>query len=282
MRKYISTLICFTLLFAFVIYPFNTAEASKKESENVINSEYPVFDFENGDEIGITYITLKVKTDKVKKGEHKGKTIFTITNETITTYFDGTESVIRETVDEIIQLNNDEALVNDELVDLNAPIATIEQMNMPSIMGGVSYLTSYSDNSVNKLTTMTSYERVKSFWSEEICIFLDPGCGGGSKLSKNAYTSGWQSNNIKWFKSYADQVASARSTINYNVPLLMAALGLTVLTLGSVLGALGSGIAAASFAANIYGAYQDGSSAVSNAYTTLKDDIVNEGSTSPR
>lgn len=258
MKKFIALFLSFCLLFA--ILPANSFAANQE----VLLLEKQKDIYRDGKIIGQSH-------KKITREFVNGITQLKTTE--INKYNDGavTEDVEVMTI-EIV--NKNEAKINGELIDLNQVVYDASEYDLDpfyqlmSSSGGLRNYTTYED--VGSSTTMESASGIKNRLTNGGAVFLDPGYAKDDKISRTTLTNGTNSLAVINFKHYADDVAAARATINVNAPLLAAALGVTVLTAASVIGALTGAITVASFAIAIWDAGSDANRSMGSAYAILQ------------
>lgn len=274
MKKSMSLILCLALFMVFVVAPSNI-------NANSVGLEEPVvrvtthYDPETGEVIGETKAETSVKVSENKDGT---KNIVIVTD-VKTTHVDGTIEEYQN-IDEILYVDESEAYINGAAVDMDQEIKLSDYENNYGIMGGVSYLTSYTQENFPGYGwfagyTMKAYPYVSGGGTTLSGIFMDPGTGGGTQITKYNWLNHSQySSEVRIFMLYADQVATARNNISINVPILLTQLGVAAITVGTLLGLIGSAVAAGITATVIWNDSVAGRNAVENAYDVLNDEIV--------
>lgn len=271
MRRAIAFILTLSLIFA--LSPMQTFAA---KSQELVLLEQQKEIFKDGEIIGTTYrtITRTIIDNKIL-----------LNTKEINNFNDGSVTENSD-VTTIEVINENEAEINGEKYDLNEVIYSdssyentpMNQRSSYTVLGSggrYSYIT-WEDRYTHVLlptpytTTMTTASGIKNRLSIDGAMFLDTGGAKDDAITKSVLTDGPNKLAVINFKHYAGDVVAARNTININAPLLMAALGLTVLTAASVVGAIGGAIGVAGFAAAIWSAGSDANSSMGSAYAILQ------------
>lgn len=277
MKKVLSVLLSLALFMVFVVAPSNASANSTGIGESVkrISTHYHP---ETGEVIGQTEVETFVNVT-----ENKDNTKNIVLTTTVkTTNIDGTTEEYTN-VDNIFYVDETEAYLNGVEVDMDEEIRLSDYENRSSIMstsGGVSWLTSYKQEHIPSFGfiggyTMKAYPYVQNGSTTLTGILMDPGSGGGTEITKYNWLNNSQySDKVRIFMLYADQVLTSRENISISVPILLSQLGVAVLTVGTLLGLIGSAVAAGVTATLIWNESVAGRAAVENAYDVLNDEIV--------
>jgi len=270
MRKTLAFIISLTLIFS--LFPLQ----SHAESQEVILLEKQKEIVEDGEVVGTLYrtITRKITGNKILLNTKEIKK------------YDNGEVLEDSEVTTIEVINENEAKINGEKYDLNEviysepnseAIPTNQMLSNKALeSGGLYTYIKYEDKFIPQLvpdsyvTTMTTASGIKNRLSIAGNAFLDPHGAKDDAITRTQPTNGANKLAIINFKHYAGDVSAARNTINMNVPLLMVALGVTVLSTASVIGAIGGAVSVAGFAVAIWDAGSDADSSMGSAYAILK------------
>lgn len=269
MKKMLTFILSLALIFTLV--PNQAGAESKKD----VLLEVSKAIFEDGEEVGVLHRTITREIDGNKiildtletKEYHNGEVTTSSEITTIETIDENTATINGVAID----LNKELFVAPDSQMDVIQPFS-ITTINS----GGRVGYTSWEDQFISTLipnpyyTKMTSASGIKNRVTSSAAMFLDSGGAKNDAITKTVRTDGSDQVAIINFKHYASDVVSARNTINANVPLLMAALGVTVLTSASVIGAIGGAIGVAGFAIAIWDAGNDANSAMESAYALLQ------------
>ncbi|MFF2531859.1 hypothetical protein ACFVS2_23400 [Brevibacillus sp. NPDC058079] len=257
-KKIIASALAFAVL---------TLSASSIYAEKLPDSENLVDNFsyereikgENNNVIGV------VKTDVTRevKVEEDGTKVITLEKDIVEDYNEG-EDEERKKVDEFIITASGEYYLNGEKLSeefLNQTYTGSEN-TLKASYNGVSggYLAEYDEISKD-------YYKLESYKTTN--FFLDRG-------SAKTYTSTYvgeenHAADIAIFVSKADGVEDARDQVSLLTSALAAELGIAVLTVSTVIGAIAAGGAAAITASELVDASNDGLEDLEDAYNIIKN-----------
>ncbi|WP_059051330.1 hypothetical protein [Paenibacillus senegalimassiliensis] len=219
---------------------------------------------ENNEVIGTKITEASIKVDAVENG-----TLKTITEDIKYNLNDKTLDLTEIYKDEIkiteilIETSGDYYINGEKLSDkfLNTEVNLLGvhdpeiSLNYETESGGNSFLTYYT----NSTTGDAEMFYLKTYLSSYTNFFLDPP-SDKTYIFKHAYIGA----NVSDFKMYANQVASARSTVSAGVATLIAS-GITILTPAVIIGLIGTSAAAL----GVYLGSNSGHEAMQNAQSLL-------------
>lgn len=267
MRKTLAYILCLTLLFA--AFPLSV----NAESREVVLLENQFEIVEDGQVVGNSFktITRTIKNEIVYLNVIEVKQ-----------YDDG--RIIENSEVTTIQLVNDnEAVINGETVYLSDEEYSLEDQNqmtpfyVVNASGGRYSYTTWEDRFDSNyppsphLTSMTSASGLQNRVTNVEAMFLDYGGAKNDAITRIVFKGESEVKDLKVinFKYYAGNVVAARNTINATTPLLMAALGVTVLTSASVIGAIAGTVTVAGLAVAIWDAGNNADSSMATARAIL-------------
>lgn len=269
MKRNIIMVLCLALLFTLV-----TQHKVNAETQEVVLLEKQKEIYANGKIVGKSYSTI-TRTMKGSK--------ITLNKKIKNHYNNG--SITEETeVTTIEIINENVAEINGVEVDMNkvlyvVPNKQVKNNNQwePLNSGGLySYIT-YEDRFYNYSadpykTYMQTASGIKNRLTSKSAMFLESGGAADGAIWRAEYTNGPSALDIRDFKRYAADVENAKETIDQNSVLLAAGLGVAVLTIASVVGAIASAtLTIATFGTAIWDAGSDANDAMASAYTILSN-----------
>lgn len=301
MKKITSLVIALTLIFTSVsqIQAQEVISKNTKTSTQFFSS--PINSIETGDEVGLksyevvttqkndeVIINTKITTQNYATGEkdvkydkstitYKSDKIISINGEEINGIEQEKIASLSKNDQEKIQplaeklkldiINYDEYVEEIRNLDLDM-VKDIDQNDLVSSMarGGLSWITHYSKNSNGKYTLKAG--KMKGYTTGGLNSFmLDPKAAvSGSIITRTNTLTSNQGGLVSSFINKADSISSARAELAIEAAALMGLLGVAVLTVPTILGAITASGSAALVAARMYSVSSGAHTDIKNAY----------------